>query len=485
LNEEPRFVEQDDADAELKWVIARLERKEKERKGLATMIEPDGDDFWKGTNPRVDTKPKSLTKEEIDEIWAKRQGVVEETQRRYVRRLEAQKRRDEEAKQREEDAEIAASNKRKAEGFIEPATKKARDDREGRITKTIKDALASWLRKQHVAAEAHDQEKQRVQRLIDNANVARVVKDSTDPGATYAGVKRKFDDDAENMLMEEEIARQQANKKRAAQNKPPLPPRSEWEFRQKYSSPVIPMPANITLNIDDMIKKAAVKLAEKQQQEKTLAASQPAIQDLRDISTATIRDWLLVTRNSHIPTQARAKPTPAQITQEQRQFDAKYKKKAFTRREERAIEEHKKSGSKIPESYVRQRLEDLDEWRRIFDETSRKFISDIDDRHQQGEFFSAEQYAETLGVDSAEDLRLDRKALMIRKHYGHGHRDNLLESDVPWRPINQQDPLLGKFHDMLLDLRDWDTAVKWITDSIKQGILPRVEGQDGTFSAVI
>jgi len=38
---------------------------------------------------------------------------------------------------------------------------------------------------------------------------------------------------------------------------------------------------------------------------------------------------------------------------------------------------------------------------------------------------------------------------------------------------------------MLIDLRDWDTAVKWMTDSIKKGTLPRVEGKDGTLSAVI
>lgn len=134
-------------------MTARLERKKNEPEGLATMIEPEGDAFWEVPNAHIDTRQRPLAKKEIEEIWADRKRDVAETQRCYVRRLVAQEKRDEKAKQREEDRRIAESNKRNADQIIDPATEKARKDREARIKKTMNDAQEIWRRRNEVSIE--------------------------------------------------------------------------------------------------------------------------------------------------------------------------------------------------------------------------------------------------------------------------------------------------------------------------------------------
>ena len=470
LNIEPRFTEQDDPDFELQWAVARLSRKANEPNVVLPRIELEDD-----------LKTKSLTRADIEEIWKKRRNQIVPVQRRYVERIETQKKREMDERQRETDARVMESKKRKAEWLVAPATKKAREDKEARITKKINDAQEAYRRKQEKRTKENEEERQRVQQLIQDANIARAIKQSSNI-VSYRAMKRKLGEDLETMLIEEELVCQEQNKRRATLGKPPIPPRSEFEFRKQFPSPITSIPAELTLDLEGLIKKAKIEYTKRQKIGGDSFKS--AFQDLRDISTSTIRDWLLVTRNPHNPTLDVLRPSESDISREQKRIDKIYKGHPINKKEEAAISAHRKSGGNMPESLIRQRLEDLAEWRALFHSTSEKYIEDINTRCLQGEAFDAEEYAEALGFEDAEELRMYRQVEMIKKYYGRNLSGEIEEKDVPWRPIYRRDEKLARFRDMLLELRDWEAATTFITDGIKNGTLPWNEDTSGRHAEI-
>lgn len=486
LNEERRFTESEDPDAEIKWATARLVRKEAEVPAEVAMIEPDEDDFWPGQNPRVDTKQKPLTKSTILAEWVRIGPQVATKQERYVCQLKVKQKENEEARQRRQKEQIVAANKRKADEAFNSISKKIRVERDvkkGKISNDIQEARASNVRSKR---QAYFEEQQMVQSALQGASASGTGIESNQPEAYLAGTKRKRDDQAE------EAARQEANKRRATQDKPLLPTRAEWE-RNRLRSAGVPEPAENLQDAETTGPREAALIAEKGEEERKLASLQTTISQ----AAALLSKALGISASSPIPDLPIPDPTQEVIELEKRSINAEFESKPLTTREKRAIDEHERSGSRVPINYVRKRLEDLDEWRRIVDDISKQHIADIEERHAQGEPLSALDVAAGFEFSSVEAFRQHRQIEVLQSHYrdlGRTDRHDLVAADVPWRPLSHdiEDPLrqkaqskhlVNKFWNMLVDLRYGDNVTEWSTQRL--GTIKGYRNSDGTVPAVI
>jgi hypothetical protein len=221
LDEEPRFTDNDE-ETELKWVVARFLRNENNvPTGQAPMIEPNKDDFWAGSLTPVDTRPKPITKKEMDEVWKSKGSNIELKQRAYIRLLELRKGPEDYRWGRRRDDENVVTNKRKADGTLNPVAKKARFNRKAFRQKTINENIRRETERDAAVNKRLQNENKTVKRLQEDASLVRELKETQkiDRTEMLTGIQREYDDDEQR----------KDNEKGAAQKRPALPPRGKWE----------------------------------------------------------------------------------------------------------------------------------------------------------------------------------------------------------------------------------------------------------------
>jgi hypothetical protein len=175
-----------------------------------------------------------------------------------------------------------------------------------------------------------------------------------------------------------------------------------------------------------------------------------------------------------------------------------YKTQPITREERKAIAAVHAAGApfKVPDTHIRRRLKDLDDWRYIFDTEAREYVEDMHRRDDPGGR-PALSIARDAGFQTVDDLLQDRKRKVMLKYYG---REGLREADIPWRPLSEEPrgqrapgraaleafmasstgEQMERFFNMIMELRDWDSKTRWSTQP--RGI-DVTANADGTRSA--
>lgn len=172
---------------------------------------------------------KPLTRLEIDKIWYDQPGLqaqVETQQKTEIERLQKNILKDNMEK-RKLNARAAATNKRKAEGTLNPTSKKRRADEEGRILEIIDAVTKRQEGREAAINQIISDEFNRVKKLARDADLARTV-----GGAKEEDRPDLTDDYERNEVAskEEEAARLKTmNRKRKLDGRSELPSREEWE----------------------------------------------------------------------------------------------------------------------------------------------------------------------------------------------------------------------------------------------------------------
>lgn len=202
------------------------------------LIEPTEEEFWPGSQPRVDSTVKPLTRADINDLWSKNTALVATltaNQKRENERLKKKQDQEDAAAQAKLDAQAAATRKRMADGTLNLDIKRRRFHKEERLQEVIDNITQQQDKRQDVLVQIVENERLRLRKLERDANLARYLKDAKP--ADRARLIKEFEQAEKTQREQEKKLLVEVNRKRKLAGRPELPTREDFEAN-RYKRPI-------------------------------------------------------------------------------------------------------------------------------------------------------------------------------------------------------------------------------------------------------